>query len=257
MIKPFKFIKTSTAGNRTGFILSVDNIIQRKNIVESIIKNKNIEAEQYAFLSKKENYCVMDTFGDELCGGALLASTVIMNNFSGSTSILSVNQSFKADIITRNKIQKFVKLSLPLKTIKNKPRFKFCNQLGVSGYSVHLDGIAYFVTKEAIIKNININLLNKIDKELNTNSFPCLGIIQIIDSNKLKPLIWVKSIDTITYEEGCTTGTIATQLSFPTKDGIWFQPSGQFIKAQINDNIYTEAGVEILSEGKIYLSNNE
>lgn len=145
---------------------------------------------------------------------------------------------------------------MPKEIIKNSAQRFMSAILGVEGYVVKLDGISYFVTKEKLPRNLDINMFMNLDNEILTQDSPCLGII-FVNGNKIKPIVWVKNIGSIVEEQGCTTGSIASQLSFDNKSGIWIQPSGEIITIGLdNDKITIEAGVELLSDGKIYFNTN-
>jgi diaminopimelate epimerase len=254
-MKTYNFIKTSTAGNRTGFIVGREAYDNRIEVMKNILQNKNFEAEQYAFLWKKSNNCVMQTAGGELCGGAILASPVILGNYLGETNISSVDQKFTATISNRKQNQVYVRSTLPRGTILEYPiRTTIKIPLSINGFKVKLNGIAYFVTKERIEGKLNLEKFKKIDQQLAATDIPCLGIIQVLNNNQIKPTVWVKQVATIIEEQGCTTGAIAAQLAFPKDDGSWLQPSGKSINAKISNQIEIGANVETLADGILYLS---
>lgn len=252
----YKFIKTSTAGNRTGFIIGKNSWKNRSIILESILTKKNLEAEQYAFLWKdNQNNCYLNMAGQELCGGAILAAPSIIGK-SITTNIYTVGKNFKTNVTDKTNKQIFVQTSLPREILKEKPYKKKINinQSSYSGFFVNLTDIAYFVTEENI-ENINIDFFKKLDQQLETITIPALGVIQILVPDKIKPIVWVKSINTIIKEQGCTTGSIAAQSVYKTQDGSWQQPSNKYIRVKIiKDQFNIEANIQTLSEGNIYIN---
>jgi hypothetical protein len=254
-MQKYKFIKTSTAGNRTGYIIGKTAWKNKKEVLSIILRKKNLEAEQYAFLWKTaKNECVMNMAGGEISGGAILASPTILGNFSGKTKIITVGKSLVSFITNKDKNKIYVRTKLPKSIILAKPE-KVDFQL-MKGFRVKLNGIAYFVTQDTI-PSINLpKLFKKLDRSLDLEQFPAIGIIKIINFNQIKPIVWVKKLGTICQEQGCTTGTISAQACFPIKDGWWQQPSQEKIKAKIKSSqIIIESSVEVLSDGNLYLSN--
>ncbi|MDD3647494.1 MAG: hypothetical protein PHS44_03280 [Candidatus Dojkabacteria bacterium] len=255
MYQTYKFIKTSTAGNRTGFILGKNAYESKKKIMGIILKKVNLEAEQYAFLWEENANCIMNMAGEELSGGAVLASPVILGNYLGKTKVITVGNRLKSEIANKDKNKIYVRTQMPLSMIRNRPQRMKANCLGNNdGYKVDLEGISYFVTREPIQKKKTMKIFKQLDKELYTENVLCLGIIEVDKPNNSKPTVWIKDVGTITAEQGCTTGTISAQLSFPVKNGWWKQPSGESICAKINGEIVIEASVERLSDGNIYIN---
>ncbi|MBU0975626.1 MAG: hypothetical protein ABIE03_04380 [Patescibacteria group bacterium] len=255
MYSQFKFIKTSTAGNRTGFIIGRKAYQDKKKIMQIILNKVNLEAEQYVFLWEENGNCMMNMAGEKLSGGAVLASPVILGNYLGRTKVIAVGNKLRSEITEKDKNKIYVRTKMPISMIRTWPKRMKAACLGnIDGFRVNLEGISYFVTKENAPKRKSLRLFRKLDKEMGTEKVPCLGIVEVNESNKSKPTVWVKDVRTITEEQGCTTGTISAQLSFPTKSSWWQQPSGESIRAQIENNIEIEASVEKLSNGNVYLN---
>lgn len=276
MYTSYKFIKTSTAGNRTGFIIGSKAYRQRDKIMNIILKKKNLEAEQYAFLWKESEKsfpsfrrptcqsfnvdreskgCVLNMAGGELSGGAVLASPIILDNFKGKTTVTTVGNNLKTRVTCLGKNKIYVQTEIPGSMLLNRPALITINSLGgIEGYKVNLEGISYFVTREPISKKPSFKDFLKLDQELETQKVRCIGIIEIKKIGESKPIIWIKDVGTITQEQGCTTGTISAQLCYPVKNGWWKQPSGESIRAEIDDSIKIEACVERLSDGYLYLN---
>jgi hypothetical protein len=74
------------------------------------------------------------------------------------------------------------------------------------GYQIDLNGISFFVTKEKI-DEFSLQTFISLDNTLKTKSVPCIGIIET-GQGIIKPVIWVKAVNTITIEKGCTTGVL-------------------------------------------------
>lgn len=257
MYKKYQFIKTSTAGNRTGYIVGEDAYQNRDDIMQLILRKKNLEAEQYAFLWRNRNTCVMNMAGGELCGGAVLASPVILDRFTGETSVRTVDMNLESVVTNRDKNKIYVQTELPISAFISKSELKKAKSLeDVVGYQVDLEGISYFVTDEEPSVDLDLDTFTKLDKELGTQKISAIGVILITGSGRMKPIVWVKPLDTITEEQGCTTGTISAQACFPTASGWWKQPSGESIRAKISPGvkIEIESSVERLSDGTVYLN---
>lgn len=255
MYKQYKFIKTCTAGNTTGFIIGKDAFRNKESIMKSILNKVNLEAEQYAFLWEEDGEVVMNMAGGEISGGAILASPILLgiSNYTTRINVVGENLCARVKLKEKNKIN--TQTQLPSYIIQSAPKKLNSQTLKVDGYVVNLRDIAYFVTKENITNNKTLSLFKKLDAEILTQDIPCIGIIEVKEEGVMKPTVWVKEIGTITEEQGCTTGTISAQLAFPKKNGLWQQPSGSYIKAVVkNDFVEIEADVELLSSGSIYLN---
>ena len=257
-MKTYRFIKTSTAGNRTGFILGKSAWSNRKQIIAILQSKKNLEAEQFAFLWKTrraEPYMVMA--GNEISGGAILASPSILGINKKETTINIPGYKLNTIVSGTSENKIYVRVNLPKKLIIKYPETIIFNYRGrkYKGYKVVLDGIAYLVSKKPPVEK-GLSLFKALNRTLNTQKIQSIGIINIVDKAKMQATVWVKKLNTITDEQACTTGTISAQLSFPNKTGRWEQASKEKIRAKTGKSIIIEAGVEVLSEGKLYLTQN-
>jgi|GEM_PF-6293693 len=257
MYNKYQFIKTSTAGNRTGFLIGKSAYRDRNRAINTLLRKLNLEAEQYSFIWQTPgNNCVMNMAGGELCGGALLATPSLLGKFTGNTTITTAGRQLVATVTDRGQNLMYVKTTLPYSIVKD-PAKRITVAVGrkIEGYKIILDGIAYFVTKEPLPRRKTRSLFAKLDRELDTRDAPSIGTIEILEGNRIVPTIWIKAIDTITSEQGCTTGSLSAQLAFPLKNGYWIQPSGELIRiGQTPGGIEIEAGVELLSDGYVYLN---
>lgn len=258
MTKKYQFIKTSTAGNRTGYIISQDAYQEKSKIMAQIFKKKNLEAEQYAFLWQAENQVFINMAGGELSGGATLASPVILGKFTGKSKITTMGKTFTAQISNKDINKSYVQVNWPINMlVAKKKRIKIKLDKSYDGYLVKLQGIAYFVCKEKI-SNKSKAQFRKLNQQAELCAFPSIGMIEIMAEGKMRPTVWVKKLNTITKEQGCTTGTISAEACFPTKNNWWQQPSGEFIKAKItSEQIILESSVEILADGQIYIDTDQ
>jgi len=250
-MQTYNFIKTSTAGNRTGFILGKNAYINRKKILKTLLKEKNLEAEQYAFLWKEYSKLRMEMAGGELCGGAILASSILIGEKNREICILTGSYKLKNILGFEKGKTWFNEVQLPQSVFISSENIKWQK---IRGKKVILDGIAYFVTKE-IMQPKDIKMFMQLDRQMRTQAIPAIGIVEINDNFEMNPYIWVKSTDTVIAEQGCTTGSIAAQFFTGQKSGIWMQPSGKQIQVELGGNIYISAQINMLSEGKLYISN--
>ncbi len=249
-METYNFIKTSTAGNRTGFILGKKAFIKKKNVMKVLLRDKNLEAEQYAFLWKDGAGVCMEMAGGELCGGAILASPTLLGDRKGNLKINTVGYKLSGGMEFMTGKSWVNKAELPKNILKSKTKMEWD---GVSGMRVIMDGIAYFIS-EAELPDLDAAKLMSLDQKMGTATLPAIGVVQILNESEIKPTIWVKVVNSLVTEQGCTTGSIAALVYTQKKVGIWRQPSGKKIEVIIKENIEIGAEVEVLSEGKVYLA---
>lgn len=100
-----KFIKTSTAGNRTLYLIGENSYKNSNEILKNLNEKKNIEAEQIGFLWRKNNSCIMNMAGGELCGGAILGSPIVLGLTSNKTEVITMSKSLKTKVTNKDKVK--------------------------------------------------------------------------------------------------------------------------------------------------------
>lgn len=219
-----KYYKINPGGNITA-ILKGDFTKQKKVRLAKKIMNKDKAIEQVGFWTRPKNINNdgrLDMAGGEFCGNATRALGVLIYKETGKTS-LKIESSG-----TKEVIETFI--SGNTSSIK----------LSLNGFHCYentcsLPGIKYVLLNRSIGKEeFHQFFLKKINK------YPALGIVSYKKEKKLyviKPIIWVRDIDTLIEETACGSGTLALAYSIYLKCKIKIfkvkQPSGSIFSVII------------------------
>ncbi|HBB56542.1 TPA: hypothetical protein DEW47_00655 [Patescibacteria group bacterium] len=239
-----KYYKVNPGGNITAIVKS-DYSQKEKIKLSKIIMKKDPTIEQVGFWVRakdKNNDGRLEMAGGEFCGNALRCLAMLIKNDTGKTKIRlesSGQDNFIEATVEDNTSE--IKLSL--------------NNFRCSKNSCFLTGIAYFITNKEIIKSEAKKLLVK-----NYNNFPASGVISYKKNKNIfsiKPIIWVKDIDTLIEETACGSGTMALAYFMYSKYKIEKfqikQPSNSIFKVFIKSNKIFISG-EIISIEEKFLS---
>jgi diaminopimelate epimerase len=148
---------------------------------------------------------------------------------------------------------------MPIKEMKNVTKIN--NNL----FCINLEGITHLVydkqlkvQEETELKQLAKKLL---EKENLLYSVPAAGVMFIEEQNSkviLKPIVWVRDIETLLYETACASGTAAVGLWRFAKNGSMEteveQPSRRRITASIIKRSNNQVDVVIAGKVKILKS---
>lgn len=220
---------------------------------------KKLNAEQVGFIDKASQSLRMA--GGEFClnATAALAANCARQNLNNSQNIFKLQVSGWPEIIKAQTVQitpqEFqVTLELNSLTYELIPLASDLNLLV-------LPGICH-VLKEGRLHPFELKrLLPQIIKRYQLEDQPCVGLINYqslgSDEYEITPLVFVKEVETIVFEQACGSGSLALALSLDPKTELnlnILQPS----KATIcfrgsSKQLFCQSKVTCLAEGQVTL----
>ena len=235
------------AGNITALVLADEYNLEQKRIINSRIMEKESKVEQVGFLSLRDRRLTMA--GGEFCGNATRCAALYYIEKQQSMELEINNNKIEVGI---NKKQE-VWCEIPIQGYR-------IEKIEENIYKIILKGITILVVKEIEnfnnLKEIAINLIKKY--KLDDDAIGVMFVDKIENIIKIYPIVWVKEIDTLFFENACGSGTIAvtmleSMLENASKEYELIQPSGDILKTNISikNNIVKRA----ILKGKIVTDN--
>ena len=232
-LEDIKYIKFTPGGNNTALLINNNYENNEKKLINDYILGFDKSIEQVGFISNSEYR--LDMAGGEFCGNATRSATMYyLNNKQGN---IKINVNGKYLLNSGIDEEGLVYSEMPI--IKNTKQIE---EIDKNIYSVKLDGIVFLVTEKEIdlkdkkLKEYSLNLL----KKYKLTKYKASGVI-ILENNKIKPIVYVKDINTLFIETACGSGTAAVGIykSFISKKSVELdviQPSGKIIKVKTRFN---------------------
>ena len=245
MEKIFKYYIYDMCGNVTALVEADDISNRVKKIINDKIMKENNSIEQVGFVSKDEFKLTMA--GGEFCGNATRGSAYYyLNGKKGEINLKVAN-----DIVLKAGVNENQKAWTEMPLYNGK---EFYRKASDGIYEIRLNGISFIILdeekSEKYLKdksNIKENAMELI-KKYNKSEAEAIGVIfeekvnkeGIVDI-KINPVVWVKSIDTLFYENACGSGTTAVGILESLKDGKnknldIIQPSNEIITTNVKLN---------------------
>lgn len=263
-MEQIKYSIYKPAGNDTALVYGTNYTKEQKKKINDAIMEKHSNIEQVGFISNVNKELQMA--GGEFCGNATRSAAYnFLNGAEDNTEIL-VNSKDVINAGVDNK--KNAWCEIPLVKDKNVITKK---DDGI--YIVKIKGIILVVLQDLVSKkyldtNHDLKQIGKqiIEKyKLENNS--AVGVIFCEKDDKvikIKPVVWVKTIDTLFAETACGSGSIAVCMveAFLKKQSVLIdivQPSGLIITSKVSyekDNFFKAIiSGNIENDGKIYYIN--
>ncbi|PIQ91650.1 MAG: hypothetical protein COV70_02550 [Parcubacteria group bacterium CG11_big_fil_rev_8_21_14_0_20_39_22] len=239
-----KYLKINPGGNITAIVR--DNFTQKEKVkLSQKIMRKDKTIEQVGFWShskNKKNDGFLDMAGGELCGNAMRALGMLIYKETGK-SILKLESSGTNEVVKTyiKGSDSAIKLSLDdFSGSKN-----YCS----------LPGIKYFITKKVFERVKAYNILKR-----KFGKFPASGIISYKKEKSLyviKPIIWVRAVDSLIEETACGSGTLALAFliysKYKTRNFKIKQPSGSIFDVVVGKRYINLSGPILKIENIILL----
>ena len=207
-------------------------------IVANLLLKTEKTAEQVGFLSYDNCKLFLEMAGGEFCGNATMSAAVLFSMINkiknGTVSVNIKNTANVFDVkvkhLKNNEYQSII--SMPREKTVAKITYK-----DKEYYVVQFEDIAHIVLKnvspnkyfEKYVKQMCLKLKQK-----------ALGLIFFDEANmKIKPLVYVKSINSLYWENSCASGTMAVAISLKNKKNLKvkiLQPSGSVLKVEVKDD---------------------
>lgn len=235
------------AGNITALVIGDDYDLKQRKLINSKIMEKETGVEQVGFISEKDMKLTMA--GGEFCGNATRCATLYYIGEQQSVELEINNNKIKAGINKKSEVW----CEVPIEEYIIE---KICENI----YKVILKGITILVVKNITyyndLKQSAVNLIKKYN--LDDDAIGVMFVDNVENIIKIYPIVWVKEIDTLFFENACGSGTIAVTMleSWLKKSSNKYnvmQPSGDVLKTEIDmeDDIVKRA----ILKGKIKTDN--
>lgn len=247
-------------GNDTMLIKGLVKNPVRKKFINDQMMNLFPNVEQIGFydFDQETNTATLEMAGGEFCGNATRSLAYLLLDEKKGEIYVKVSgtaQCLRAGI--RKNCTAYAQMPIQKDSLIAKL------QKGL--FRINLEGITQLVCLDKIPSEnpdkLKSTALQILKAEGLIYSVPAAGIMFIEEKNKLiklKPIVWVRDIETIFFETSCATGTAAI--------GIWkayqttkiktqvkiLQPSGKTIEAIVNKKpleVFIDGPIEILFKG--------
>ncbi|MBP3255058.1 MAG: hypothetical protein J6M60_01005 [Clostridia bacterium] len=266
MKKIFKYYIYDMCGNVTALVDADDISKEVRKIINDEIMKENNNVEQVGFVSLKEYKLTMA--GGEFCGNATRGSAYYyLNGKKGEINLKVAN-----DIVLKAGVDENGKAWTDMPLYSGKEFYRKASE-GI--YEIRLNGISFIILDEEKSEKYLKDKLNikenamEIIKKYNKSEAEAIGVIfeekvkkDGIENIKINPIVWVKSIDTLFYENACGSGTTAVGILESIKDGRSknldiIQPSNEIITTNIIVNEKEKTIEKITICGGLYVDENE
>lgn len=244
------------SGNITALVTKYVPREKYKEISNEIMKN-NPNIEQVGFLKKYSNSIFrLEMAGLEFCGNAsrafacFLVKEKYINTEKFEISVTGYDNLIGC-IVEKKGEDYFSTIDLKfLKPIDDFIENKTLNDQKIS--VVYLPGISHTFLDQRRFKFDEDNCLKeakKIIPQLNLINLPAVGVIWF-DGNQINPVVYVKDIDSLFYENSCGSGSIAYgiyHVYLKNRDGLFnfdvIQKNKEIVKViiELRDKIITSA----------------
>lgn len=225
------------AGNITALVIGDEYNLEQRRKINNRIMEKEVEVEQVGFLSQKNKKLTMA--GGEFCGNATRCAALYYLIEKQNIELEINNNKIKAGI--NEELEVWCEVPIDKYNIE-----EICKDI----YKVILTGITILVVKNIAnyndLKQSAINLIKKYN--LDDDAIGVMFVDNVGKIIKIYPIVWVKAVDTLFFENACGSGTIAVTMleSLLKKSSNKYnvmQPSGDILKTEIEieDNIVKRA----------------
>lgn len=215
------------SGNPTALVWDENFTPKDKKLINDKIMKAHPFVEQVGFISGN---LTLDMAGGEQCVNALRsAGLCYMNEFNlKSVKMLSCGEEFECGM---DEFGVYVDGKFGDKfSIKKLDSCEFIVSLSEISHIISLKSLSFKNDDE--LKDYAFSRI----KEHNLNSLKASGFV-LLDAKLLKPVVYVRDIDTLFYETACGSGTLAASCvmksEFDTNSSEFIQPSGKLLRAQI------------------------
>lgn len=213
MCVEYKILNPS--GNITALVTK-DYPREKYQEISSKIMQSNSQIEQVGFLKKYSDLIYrLEMAGLEFCGNAsrAFACFLVKEKYVSKNNFL-ISVTGYDDLIECHveKIDDNYYSTIDLKL--NKSINNFVKKMSLNNqdiYIINLPGISHLLldqTKFLFNKDNCLNEAKNIIKELNLLNLPAVGVVWY-DKNKINPVVYVRDINSLFYENSCGSGSIA------------------------------------------------
>lgn len=250
-------------GNNTLLIKGLIKEPIKKKLINNQMMDLFPNVEQVGFYDfiPKTNIATLEMAGGEFCGNATRSlAYLLLNGKPGQirVKVSGTTKELKAGIRKENTA--FAQMPVT--------NFKLIKKLRTNLFRVDLEGITHLVymqKRQTNTQNLKYYAFEILQRENLIYSVPAAGVMFTTDYEKfieLKPVVWVRDIETLFYETACASGTAAVGIwkSIQNKNKLTKvkvkQPTGKIIGAEITKkkdcllDVYIDGEIELLETRK-------
>ena len=237
-------------------LVDTDTNVESFELISKKIMEREKTVEQVGFLSYANDSDIkLRMAGGEFCGNATMcaAAYVHMKNKKENVkvNVFSIDNPINVNINSVKDNEWTAEVLMPSATKIENVNFKN----GKSYPIVFFSSIAHVIVEIDNFSNIDKNNSELILKQLcGEYNIPSIGMIYYDKNNsKISPLVYVKNIDTMFWENACASGTTAIGMYLYHTNNKEInlniiQPSGAVLKVyNKNNGIYLSGNVKLIS----------
>ena len=265
MNKKYQITILRPGGNNTALVNSKAKKLFKRKAINDLLLKAFPDVEQVGFIKSSTKYPKLTMAGGEFCGNATRSFAYLLLNgkkgmltlkVSGTTQLLAAGSKKKGTAYAQMPIIK------SLESVK---------KISKNLYQVTLEGIIHVIYNKPV-NNLSNEKLKKLAKKILAEQnlllgSPAAGVMFIEEKNQeivLKPVVWVRDIQTLFFETACASGSTAVGLWLSIKNNKTVikekikQPSGNYIFVSIKRtkkefiNATIDGPIEIVRKDTIY-----
>lgn len=236
-------IYSAAGGNATAIVFGEKINRDKYYLINNDIQNKNPEVEQVGFLEEKNGLPFLQMAGGEFCGNATRAFACFLKEKTSNRNnyefyVSGFNNKVLASVFKISEKEFFCEVRLP--GLAESAKVKKTKLFGKKVIVVDLGGIIHILVNEKqfpFSQNDYVKNMKTIKDKLKVDC-DAVGVLWIREEEEkifIKPVVWVKAIDTCYYETSCGSASIAVGIAF-YQDVRVIQPSLKEIKVAFDKN---------------------
>ncbi|MCK9324787.1 MAG: hypothetical protein M0P69_04760 [Bacteroidales bacterium] len=257
-----KVAKVLPGGNPTIIVETAVAPTERANVATVLMSNNYLCAEQVGFLVPPHNPQKADMrlemMGDELCINALRSAAALLYSRNQSKPLIRLESSgFNGVLECFNEMRDEtlvtdIRLKIPLVIDQND-----------DSVTVTLDGITHLVRKVEQLPSdseAKDEFRSFMQANAQLDSIPACGFMPYVETEDhitLKPLVYVRDTESMIFETGCGSGSIAVALAKfngETQCTQILQPSGELYVVNVNQTEHHAVAVHLSSHVSIIVT---
>jgi len=239
-MKNREFVITAAGGNGTAIRVLTHALSRKEYAREGEQLGRNFEkfgAEQAGFLVISDDHFEMG--GGEFCGNAARSAAILFSEIKGDSHVSFTISGFDGEVqaVVEKKDDKHYFVECVFRGMPTESKNVVLSN-GQRVTVVDLGGIVHVVIEASFNPDRKVYEAahREITRELGFENRSAVGVVWIErnrDSVIMKPVVWVKEVNTFFFESSCGSGTIAVGKVTGAESVV--QPTGQIIHVKIED----------------------
>ncbi len=230
-------IFSAAKGNPTAIVVASNLGRDNYPIINGEIQRQYPEVEQVGFYEEEDNRPKLQMAGGEFCGNATRSFACLLKEFYPDRDSFDFYVSgYEGPVSARVEEVSDGDYFCQAELGEMPCRIERKSFQGVYFKVVDLGGITHIVVQEDDYSFCDNNYARQVEKVrtqlgVDNSAVGVLWIKEVRDLIYMKPVVWVKDIDTCYYETSCGSGSIAVALE-KGRDAEIIQPSGAGIRVE-------------------------